>query len=86
MGDANQEFAKPSPKGILTILKKFDFDHHNKKAIMIGDSIHDIRAAKEAKISSCLIDHQKGNEIKHYKQWKIQPDYVIEYLSELIDL
>lgn len=86
MGDANQEFAKPSSKGILVILKKFDFDPQNNTAIMIGDSIHDIRAAKEAKISSCLIDRQKRNEIRRYKQWKDQPNYVIEHLSKLADL
>lgn len=86
MGGTNQKFAKPSPKGILTILKKFDFNPQKKAAIMIGDSIHDITAAKEAKISSCLIDHPKRNETKKYKHWKIQPDYIIQHLQELIDL
>ncbi len=86
MGGANQECAKPSPKGILTILEKFDFDPQNETAIMIGDSIHDVLAAHKAKISSCLIDRQKENETRIYKQWKIQPDYVIQRLQELIDL
>ena len=86
MGDANQEFAKPSSKGILAILKKFDFDPQNSTAIMIGDSIHDIRAAKEAKISSCLINRNKGDDFKRYRKWKIQPNYVIEHLNDLIDL
>jgi HAD superfamily hydrolase (TIGR01549 family) len=86
MGDANQALAKPSPKGILTILKKLDFDFEKKTAIMVGDSIHDIKAAKDARVASCLINRWKKNGIIRYKQWKIQPDYVIDHLHELIDL
>jgi phosphoglycolate phosphatase-like HAD superfamily hydrolase len=86
MGDADQDFAKPSPRGILIILKRLNFDPQINKAIMIGDSIHDIRAAREANISSCLIDHSKGKKSKRYNKWKIQPDYIIEDLNELTDL
>lgn len=86
MGDANQALAKPSPKGILTLLKKLDFDFEKQTAIMVGDSLHDIKAAKEARIASCLINRWKKNGIMRYKQWKIQPDYVIDHLHELIDL
>jgi len=86
MGDNNQEFAKPSPKGILTILKKLRFNSRKQKAIMIGDSIIDIKAAKAANISSCLVNHLRKNEIERYKTWNIQPDYVINHLHNLIDL
>jgi HAD superfamily hydrolase (TIGR01549 family) len=86
MGNNNQDFAKPSPKGILTILKKSDFDPHTNSAIMIGDSINDIKAAKAANISSCLINHHKKNENRIFKNWKIQPDYIIKNLSDLIDM
>ncbi len=86
MGDDNQEFAKPSPNGILIILEKLGFNPQKHKAVMIGDSIHDIKAAKAANITSCLINHWKNNEIERYKKWIIQPDYVIEHLRELIDL
>jgi phosphoglycolate phosphatase-like HAD superfamily hydrolase len=52
---------------------------------MIGDSIHDINAAKAAGISSCLINHRTDKEFDWYKIWKVQPDYVIHNLSELLD-
>lgn len=79
----DQSFAKPSPDGILTILKKLNYNSKVNKAIMIGDSIFDIMAAKKAKISACLI---RRDIEKNYKEWEIQPDYVIKSLSELIDL
>lgn len=84
MEDNNQEFAKPSPEGILIILKKLKFNSQKQDAIMIGDSIYDIKAAKAANISSCLINHL--NNIERYKKWDIQPDHVIGHLYELIDL
>ena len=79
----DQSFAKPAPDGILTILKKFNYNSKVNKAIMIGDSIFDIMAAKKAKISACLI---RRNIEKNYKEWEIQPDYVIKGLNELIEL
>ena len=78
----DQNSAKPSPDGILTILKKFNYKSKVNKAIMIGDSIFDIVAAKKAKISACLI---RRDIEKNYKEWEIQPDYVIKSLNELID-
>jgi len=84
LGSENdQSYAKPSPNGILTILKKFNYNSKVNKAIMIGDSIFDIMAAKKAKISACLI---RRDIEKNYKEWEIQPDYVIKSLNELIDL
>ncbi|MFX1596428.1 MAG: HAD family hydrolase, partial [Promethearchaeota archaeon] len=82
----DQQFAKPSSDGILNILKKFDYDPIEKKAIMIGDSIHDIAAAKKAKIASCLILRHIEKEKRSYKKWNVQPDHVIEHLHELINL
>ena len=79
----DQSLAKPSPDGILTILKKFNYNSKVNKAMMIGDSIFDIMAAKKAKISACLI---RRDIEKNYKEWEIQPDYVIKGLNELIDL
>jgi phosphoglycolate phosphatase len=80
----NQEFAKPSPRGILIILENLRFNSQKHKALMIGDSINDIKAAKAANISSCLINNRKDSE--RYKNWIIQPDYIVEHLYELIDL
>lgn len=79
----DQNSAKPSPDGILTILKKFNYKSKVHKAIMIGDSIFDIMAAKRAKISSCLI---RRDVEKNYKDWETQPDYVIKSLNELFNL
>jgi len=84
--NVDQKFAKPSPDGILNILKKFDHNPLEKTAIMIGDSIHDIIAAKKAKISSCLILRHIEKDYMSYKEWNIQPDYVIEHLDELNNL
>jgi phosphoglycolate phosphatase len=84
MGENNQKFAKPSPKGILSIMRKLKIN--SKLALMIGDSIHDIKAARNAKISSCLFDHQKKIDNYWYKHWEIQPDYVIKNLRELSEL
>ncbi|MFX1590717.1 MAG: HAD family hydrolase [Promethearchaeota archaeon] len=82
----NQEYAKPSPKGILKILEKLGFNSQRHKALMIGDSIHDMKAAKAANISSCLINHYKQNETERYKNWGIQPNYIIEHLIDLLNL
>ncbi|MFW9828634.1 MAG: HAD family hydrolase [Candidatus Thorarchaeota archaeon] len=86
MGNNDQDYAKPSPKGILRILNKLGFNPQNNSAIMIGDSIHDVIAAKKAKISSCLINHHSFKDDSWYKQWKSQPNYVIKNLKELLDL
>ncbi len=86
MGGNNQEFAKPSPKGILTILEKFKFNSGRSTAIMVGDSVNDIKAAQAANISSCLINHLRRNEKELFKQWGVQPDYIIGNLSYLADL
>lgn len=79
----DQDSAKPSPEGILTILKKFNYNSKHDKAIMVGDSAFDIMAAKKAKISACLI---KRHFNRNFKEWKVQPDHVIEQLDELVDL
>jgi pyrophosphatase PpaX len=79
----DQDSAKPSPDGILTILKKFNYNPSRNKAIMIGDSVFDILAAKKAKISACLV---KRHFERNYKEWKVQPDYVIENLDEVVNL
>ncbi len=84
--EIDEAFAKPSPRGILSILRNFNYNHKISKALMIGDSIVDIIAAKKANISSCLIKRQFKIETKSYNQWEYQPDYVIESLNELIYL
>lgn len=84
--DNDQELAKPSPNGILTILDKFEYDPKVSKAIFIGDSKLDIIAAKKAGIYACLIRREITSRNKQYKKWEIQPDFVIEGLYELFYL
>lgn len=82
----DEKFAKPSPKGVLTILDKFKYNPKELKAILIGDSKLDIIAAKKANIYACLIRRDICTRNKDYNQWKIQPDFIIERLDELLHL
>ena len=84
--EVSQEQAKPSPSGIHLILKKFKYDSKNNHALMIGDSIVDIIAAKKANIFSCLIKRKTNYSVINYGLWQHQPDYVIEDLHELLEL
>jgi phosphoglycolate phosphatase-like HAD superfamily hydrolase len=81
--DNDQELAKPSPKGILTVLDKLKFNPKNSKAVYIGDSRLDIIAAKKANINSCLIRREITSRNRDYNKWEIQPDFIIEGLNEI---
>ncbi|MEE9379555.1 MAG: HAD family hydrolase [Candidatus Lokiarchaeia archaeon] len=84
--DNDQELAKPSPKGVLKILKKFNYDPKESKAILVGDSMLDVIAAKKANIYSCLIRRDINSPKRHDKQRDIKPDFIIERLEELLNL
>lgn len=84
--DNDQEIAKPSPKGVLTILKTFNYDSKESKAILVGDSMFDVIAAKKANIYACLIRRDVNTPKKHYRQWDVKPDFIIESLEELLNL
>jgi HAD superfamily hydrolase (TIGR01549 family) len=87
MGFKNdQKYAKPSPRGIFSILERFYYDPNVHKALMVGDSISDITAAKKANIFACLIKRDKKRYEKGYDSWKFQPDYIIERLDEILKL
>jgi len=87
MGAKNdQEFAKPSPSGIISILENFHYDGNDHKALMIGDSMSDIIAAKKANIFACLIKRDKKRFEKGFNDWKFQPDYIIDRLDEVLEL
>ncbi len=83
--DKDQSIAKPSPLGVLSVLEKLKYDPKIEKAIMIGDSIVDIYAAKKAKISACLIRRDKNKYLDGYGAWEYNPDFVIEQLNEILD-
>jgi HAD superfamily hydrolase (TIGR01549 family) len=84
--DKNQSIAKPSPEGIKLVLKKLEIDPKSSNAIMIGDSIVDILAAKRANIQACLIRRNLDKYPEGYDKWEYPPDYIIEKLDDLFKL
>jgi len=82
----DQELAKPNPEGILSVLKKLNFRPKRSTAIMIGDSIVDIFAAKRANINACLIRRDKNKYADGFEDWEYQPDFVIDKLPEIFEL
>ena len=82
----DQEFAKPSPRGILSVLEKFGYEQNIHRALMIGDSISDIRAAKKANISACLVKRDTMRYNIDTTEWDFQPDYIIERLDKILEL
>lgn len=83
--DKDQSIAKPSPLGVLSVLEKLKYDPKKEKAIMVGDSIVDVYAAKKANISACLIRRGKHKYPDGYDAWEYNPDLVIEQLNEILD-
>ena len=83
--DKDQSIAKPSPLGVLSVLEKLKYDPKKEKAIMVGDSIVDVYAAKKANISACLIRRDKNKYPDGYGAWEYNPDYVIEQLNEILN-
>ncbi|MHA1275098.1 MAG: HAD family hydrolase [Promethearchaeota archaeon] len=84
--EKDQEVAKPSPKGILHVLKKLGYKGENCNAIMVGDSIVDIIAAKRANIAACLIRRIPDKYSGEIKNWEHKPDFIIDNLEELLKL
>ena len=82
----DQKSAKPSPRGIFSILESFHYDPDVHKALMIGDTKSDIIAAKKANIFACLIKRDKMRYEKGFNSWKFQPNYIIERLDDLLKL
>ncbi|MBD3255163.1 MAG: HAD hydrolase-like protein, partial [Candidatus Lokiarchaeota archaeon] len=87
--DYDQKIAKPSPKGIISVLDRLNFDSSTSHAIMVGDSRVDVIAAKRANIHACLLlrdnKYEKEQE-KEFKSWGYKPDLIIDSLYELINL
>ncbi len=84
--DNNPTFAKPSPEGIKYVLSRFKFNKRDSKAIMIGDSEIDIRAAKKANIFACIITKDAFIKNLDFTSWEEKPDYVIHNFNELLAL
>jgi len=84
--EKDQSVAKPSPDGILSILNSLDYKPDSCKAMMVGDSMVDVYAAKRANIDACLIVRVSNKYPDGYKDWEFQPDYIIKNLAELFEL
>jgi pyrophosphatase PpaX len=72
------ENSKPSPEGILKFVDKFNLE--KQKVLMIGDSVSDVKAARDAgvKIASVLWDSYGIEEVKTLKS-----DYYFHSVGEL---
>ncbi len=81
----DQAIAKPSPEGIHMVLKKIGISKYS-KAIMVGDSMVDILAAKRANINACLIRRDIDKYPDGYDTWEYQPDFIIDQLDDLYNL
>ena len=69
---------KPSPEGIFYILKTLGVDAS--RAIMVGDSTHDIHAAQQAGVASCAVTYgYRSREILK----AAAPDYIIDNILDL---
>ena len=79
-GDTLDE-KKPSPKPVLELLKKMSVSPD--KAVMIGDGVNDVLAAKAAGIKSvaALYGYSGKDEIL-----KLNPDFTVNSPSEIVNI
>lgn len=82
--EKTQDMAKPSPEGINFVLNTLSYTNGNNKALMIGDSIVDVFAAKRANIDACLLTRNLNKYPEGYDKWEYKPDFVIKNLDEII--
>lgn len=76
---------KPDPEPFLNIIKVAKLDP--KTTIVIGDSAHDITAAKAAGIDSCLFLPAENKIFYDFNKLKeSNPTYVVESLKDFADL
>lgn len=73
--------SKPSGEGILHILSELKTQPKN--ALMVGDSVHDIQAGKNAGIATCAVTY--GYRTKEVLLCET-PDYTIDHVQELAHL
>lgn len=78
IGGDDEECRKPSPKLIQYALKELGIK--NERAIMVGDMIFDIKAAKAAGVATCAVTYGIG---KIEDIIRAKPDYIIDHIEEL---
>jgi HAD superfamily hydrolase (TIGR01549 family) len=79
VGRNDVEKLKPQPEGIEKILEHFKV--HKSDALLIGDTYHDVEAARSAGIKSIVV----GDKIKGSSAAE-RADYYISSISEMIPL
>jgi len=82
----NCPYRKPNPGLIRQVLNDLSLEINNSDSqlIFIGDSIRDVKAAKNTAITSILV--LSGKESRDNKDsWEIQPDHVFKDLKEAVD-
>ncbi len=92
----DQTTCKPEPTGINIALNHFSESKRNNreniiekiksKTVMIGDSIIDIISAHRANIKSCLLIRKGTYDIDYIKTWDCQPHFIINHLSEALQI
>ncbi len=81
--DTGKYAMKPSPEGLQIILQKFNIAPE--KAVMIGDSTHDITAAKSIGMKACAVTYgYRAKEILLEQQPDVAVDNFIA-LAKVIE-
>lgn len=72
---------KPSPAGILYILNQLGIPAEH--TLMVGDSTHDMEAAKAAGVRCCAVTYgyRPAEALKQH-----QPDYLVDSFEELLTI
>lgn len=78
LGGDNGYPLKPDPKMLFTVLEKLSADP--KRAVMIGDGLHDVNAARAAGIAVCAVGYGLGDpeELR-----RAGPDFFCETVDDL---
>ncbi|PKM56792.1 MAG: hypothetical protein CVU98_09400 [Firmicutes bacterium HGW-Firmicutes-3] len=72
---------KPSPEGILKALSILEMD--TDQALFIGDTAHDILAAKAANVNSALVG---WSQLSPEMREQISPDHIFGSAEEVLDI
>ncbi|MCF8020733.1 MAG: HAD-IA family hydrolase [Vallitaleaceae bacterium] len=72
---------KPSPEGILKALSILGMEAE--QALFIGDTSHDIVAAKAANVSSALVG---WSQLSAEKKVQVNPDHTLESAEKVLDI
>ncbi|NBC07519.1 MAG: HAD-IA family hydrolase [Bacteroidetes bacterium] len=81
-GAQPESFAlKPDPEGLYRILRKLDTPAN--KALMIGDSTHDLEAGRAAGMKTCAVTYGYRPAAVLKKQ---SPDYIVDRFPDLLSI